>query len=104
MSSRRAVSNSDRGRLIVTGHARTRFRERWPNGASCTDRYICSFIRKQVKDAMKRGDIVNTPDGALYPISFLGKDGYVLIMDSRVVTVMSEDWCPEANEVRSSNG
>lgn len=91
-------------RILITGHVLKRFRERWPESRSISDRAICDLIRKQVVDAKKRKDVVVTPGGVLYPISYLGRDGYVILKDSKATTVVEKSWNPEANEIRKERG
>lgn len=90
--------------IRFTGHALKRFRERWPESASIGNVELKKLLNKQVKDAHQRGDYVNTPGGRLYPVSYLGMDGFAVLKGTTVTTITEESWYPEAIEIRKARG
>jgi hypothetical protein len=90
--------------IEITDHALQRFRERWPESCAEPDQRIRQLIQDQVHRAHEQEDYVNTPGGTLYPITYLGKDGYVIVKGTRATTAGEEKWYPEATAIRNRRG
>ena len=86
--------------MKIGDHAIDRLRQ-WPGCNQLDDSRLRFLLRRQVKKAQERKDFVLTPGGTLFPVSFLGKDGYAVVKNEFIVTVLPGEYCPEANELRS---
>jgi len=62
---------------------------------------VCEHILHQIDAAKRRGDVTHTPGGFYYPISFSGKDGYAVVNEGVLITLLPEKWCPEVNATRN---
>ncbi len=87
--------------VIVADHALDRFQERWPECAHMTRSEIVRRVVEQMSARQRADDVIETPGGLYYPISFLGKDGYAIFNEGRVTTILPEEFCPEVNNVRA---
>lgn len=85
----------------VIEHALTRFHERWPECVHMSRGEVVRRVREQIEARERDGDVVEAPGGLYYPISFLGRDGYAVLKDDRVKTLLPEEYCPEVNRIRA---
>jgi hypothetical protein len=90
----------DRPRVPMNSHAIDRFRSHWPEAAFMYDSEVRFQISEQILDALARDDRIIAPGGIYVPISVLGRDGYAVLLNQRVVTVMPVDWCKEVDTTR----
>lgn len=81
-------------------HAIERFQERWPECAHMSRSDVVRRVVEQMQARERDGDVVATPGGLFYPISFLGVDGYAVWNEDRVTTILPESYCPEVNNIR----
>jgi hypothetical protein len=86
----------------VNDHVYERFREHWPAAAYLYDSEIRFLLSDQILDALERDDVVVAPGGVYIPISVLGEDGYAVLVDQRVRTVMPARFCQEVEQVRKN--
>jgi hypothetical protein len=85
----------------VADHALSRFHDRWPECVHMSRSEVARRVLEQMKARERDGDVVHTPGGLYYPISFLGKDGYAVLNDRVVKTLLPEEYCPEVNNIRA---
>jgi hypothetical protein len=90
-------------KVIISEHALDRFQERWPECANIPRSEVARRVAEQMSARQRAGDVIETPGGFYYPISFLGKDGYAIFNEGRVTTILPEEFCPEVNNVRARN-
>lgn len=88
-------------KIKVSTHALERFRERWPTAQSLDDRFLSEMLLSQIKHADETNDAYDTAGGRYYPISLQGDDGYAVVKDNEVKTVMPVEYCKEVDEVRN---
>lgn len=88
-------------KLVVADHAIERFKERWPDCANMSKNEVVRRVVEQMLARERDGDVIESPGGFYYPISFLGKDGYAVFNEDRVTTILPEEFCPEVNNVRA---
>ena len=86
--------------IPIREHALDRFRQHWPVAAYMYDSEIKLLLSEQVLDAIGRDDVIVAPGGIFAPINILGEDGYAVIFNQEVRTVMPSSYCPEVNTVR----
>ena len=91
-----------RGRpsVPVTPHALARFREHWPDSAYLYDSEIAFLLSDQIVDALERNDYIVAPGGVYVPITIFGDDGYAVLLDQKIRTVMPITWCQEVHQTR----
>lgn len=75
-----------------------RLRERW-NVTSWSNPQLQAHLVRAVAAAPRRRQFVDTPSGRYIPFSLLGEDGYLVLHENRVVTVLPRELCPEVTEV-----
>lgn len=85
----------------VSPHALERLRERWPAAQSLDDRFLSELLLSQIKHGDETNDAYDTAGGRYYPFSLHGEDGYAVVKDGVVKTVMPVKYCPEVDEVRN---
>lgn len=88
-------------KLKVSSHALERLRERWSTARSLDDRFLSELLLNQIEHADETNDAYDTAGGRYYPISLQGEDGYAVVKDGEVKTVMPTKYCPEVDEVRN---
>lgn len=93
-----------RPRVPIKQHALDRLRERWPDAAYMYDSELEFLLSEQVVDALGRDDFIVAPGGVYVPISFAGQDGYAVLLEQEVKTVMPTAWCREVDETRKKRG
>lgn len=91
---------SARPLLPINQHAIDRFREHWPEAGYMYDSDVRFLLSDQLSDALDRNDYIVAPGGVFVPFSILDRDGYAVIVDRTVRTVMPKQWCEEVDKVR----
>jgi hypothetical protein len=84
-------------RLVVSEHAVEQFRARWPYSSTLNDGEIRRLLRDQV--GTEWPSRVRTPTGDHVQVTYAGDDGYAVVKENEVVTVLPKAFCPEVNEV-----
>jgi hypothetical protein len=88
-------------KIKMSEHALKRLRERWPSANSLDDRFLTELLLSQIEQADVVNDAYDTAGGRYYPISLQGEDGYAVVKDGAVKTVMPTRYCQEVDEVRN---
>jgi hypothetical protein len=101
MGKRGRKGYSDRPSVPVKPHALSRFREHWPSSAYLYDSEIKFLLSDQIVDALGRDDYIIAPGGIYVPISVFGEDGYAVLMQQTVQTVMPLSFCKEVDATRT---
>lgn len=86
----------------VTQHAYDRFREHWPESAYLYDTEIQLLLSDQIVDALDRDDFVVAPGGVYVPITVMSEDGYAVLVEQKVRTVMPLRFCQEVEQARKA--
>lgn len=89
----------DKPRLLP--HAIDRFRERWPETGSHTDAALAAHLFRAIVVDEGCGEVYTTGRNTFYPLSFMGRDGYVVVRDGAIRTVQLPEHCKEVEEVRN---
>jgi len=89
----------DKKKLSFSAHALLRFRERWPECAHMERSTICKAIENQITEAEKNDNFATSDGGLYFPITFLGTDGYAVVIKNRVTTILPEEYCPQVTSV-----
>jgi hypothetical protein len=84
----------------ISTHALERFRTHWPVAANLYDSEIHLMLSDQIVDALGRDDFIIAPSGVFVPIHIFDEDGYAVLVDQRVRTVMPLAWCVQVDQVR----
>jgi hypothetical protein len=102
---RRPPPNGYRGRpyIQISDHALERVREHWPDAAHLYDSELRFLIGDQVADALSKNDFIVAPGGTYAPISVFGGDGYAVLIEGKVKTVMPVAWCAAVDKTRKRN-
>lgn len=90
-----------RPQVPASPHAITRLRERWPETAYLYDSELKFLLSDQILDALNRDDYIIAPGGIYIPISILGSDGYAVLLNGQIKTVMPTAWCREVEKMRT---
>jgi hypothetical protein len=85
----------------VSQHALTRIRERWPNAAHLYNSELQFLLSDQIVDALARDDFIITPGGVYVPVTIFGDDGYAVLVNQQVSTVLPKKWCEEVDAIRT---
>jgi hypothetical protein len=91
-----------RPQVPINDHALDRFREYWPGSAYLYNSEIQLLLSDQIVDALDRDDFVVAPGGVYVPISIMSEEGYAILVDQRVRTVMPLRFCQEVDQVRKT--
>ena len=86
----------------MNDHAYERFREHWPSSAYLYDSEIQFLLSDQIVDALDRNDFVVAPGGVYVPISIMGEDGYAVLVEQIIRTVMPLRFCQEVEQARKN--
>ena len=99
----RLTKKGYRGRpqVPINTHALSRLRERWPEASYLYDSELKFLVSEQVLDALGRDDYIVAPGGVYIPISILGDDGYVVLIEGQIKTAMPTSWCLAVEKTRS---
>lgn len=84
--------------IRLTQHALGRLRARW-DVQSWPTRSLLRHVNKEAQRALRTGQAVNTPAGKYLFFSLLGEDGYLVMHQQDIVTVLPRELCPEVNEI-----
>ncbi len=87
--------------VSISRHALDRLREHWPSMNYMYDSELRFVLSDQILDAVSRDDYVVAPGGTYVPISIVGNEGYAVMVDSIVRTVLPTAWCKEVETIRS---
>lgn len=100
--SKRTGKKGYRARPLVpiNDHAIDRFREHWPAAGYLYNSEVQFLLSDQILDALERDDFIVAPGGVYVPISIMDEEGYAVLVDQRVHTVMPTSWCKEVEQVR----
>lgn len=60
------------------------------------------LLSDQIVDALDRNDFVVAPGGVYVPISIMSEEGYAVLVDQRVRTVMPLRFCQEVEQARKN--
>jgi hypothetical protein len=88
-------------KIRVSKHALERLRERWSGAACMEDQFLSELLLGQIKQADTVNDAYDAPGGRYYPISLQGEDGYAVVKEGEVKTVMPTEYCMEVDKVRN---
>ena len=91
---------SSRPYVPIKPHALERFREHWPGSAYLYDSEIRFLLSEQVTDALGKNDYIVAPGGVYVPITVFGEDGYAVLINQHIRTVMPKAWCREVDATR----
>lgn len=86
--------------LPINQHAIDRFREHWPEAGYMYDSDVRFLLSDQITEALDKNDYVITPSGIFVPFLILDQEGYAVIVETKIRTVMPSAWCKEVEEVR----
>ena len=86
--------------VSVQDHALERIRKRWPDAAHLYNSELQFLLSDQIVDALARDDFIIAPGGVYVPITIFGEDGYALLINQNVTTVLPKEWCPEVDRLR----
>jgi hypothetical protein len=87
--------------IVVTEHALKQLRERWPSIRHMSDDELKRGLREQIARNEQNRDYNDLPGGRYSPVTFMGDDGFAVIKDNHVLTVLPEEYCQELQEVRN---
>ncbi len=88
-------------KLRLLPHAIQRFRERWTETGSHTDEALAAHLFRAIAVDEECGEVFQSGTNTFYPLSFMGRDGYVVVRDGAIRTVQLPEYCPEVEEVRN---
>jgi hypothetical protein len=89
-----------RPEVPINQHAIDRVREHWPASGYMYDSDIRFVLSEQILDALNSNKYIIAPGGVFVPVNVLGEEGYAVLLEGRVKTVMPLAWCKEVENVR----
>jgi hypothetical protein len=89
-----------RPQVPINAHAIDRFREHWPAANYLYDSEVRFLLSEQILDALERDDFIIAPGGIYVPITVMDEDGYAVLVEQQVHTVMPLQYCKEVDQVR----
>jgi hypothetical protein len=91
----------NRPTVPINQHALERVREHWPDVAHLYNTELQFLLSDQILDALAKDDFIIAPGGVYVPITIFGEDGYAVLINQHVVTVLPKKWCPEVDRIRA---
>lgn len=95
------------GKHYISDHALKRVRERWPVAAALPKRDLLKRLASSIESAVQNKMCVKTPGGLYVPFDLGDEEGFMVIKEDCVVTIVPKEWATEVSdylETRKQNG
>jgi len=86
------------GKHYVSAHAFKRMKERWPTAAALSKRALLEWLASSIESARAANTYVRAPGGLYVPFELDSEEGFLVIKDDCVVTVLPREWAEEVSE------
>lgn len=77
----------------------SRLKLRWTDAALAGDAALVSMLLTSVQNSISERTTIRAPGGDYVPFSYLGKSGYMVIKNDKVVTILGDEYCPEVSAI-----